>query len=80
MTSPDTGEITKLLHKIEQGDQDAYNRLVRLVRASLKRIAANRLRRDRRLDTKKFLQQSAKKIHKYYEQIAPGMLKTNQQQ
>lgn len=47
MTSPDTGEITKLLHQIEQGNQDAYNQLVRLVRASLKRIAANRLRRER---------------------------------
>lgn len=47
MTSPDTGEITKLLHQIEQGNQDAYNRLVRLVRGNLKRIAANRLRRER---------------------------------
>lgn len=47
MTSPNSGEITDLLHRIEQGDQDAYNRLARLVRGSLRRIAANRLRRER---------------------------------
>ncbi len=47
MTSPNPGEITELLRRIEQGDQDAYNRLARLVRGSLKRIAANRLRHER---------------------------------
>lgn len=47
MTSPNSGEITDLLHRIEHGDQDAYNRLARLVRGNLKRIAANRLRRER---------------------------------
>lgn len=47
MTSYDSSEITELLHRIEQGDQDAHNRLARIVRANLKRIAANRLRRER---------------------------------
>ena len=47
MTSPNSGEITDLLHRIEHGDPDAYNRLARLVRGNLKRIAANRLRRER---------------------------------
>lgn len=41
------GEITRLLRRIEQGDADAHNELARLVRAQLKRIAANRLRRER---------------------------------
>ncbi len=47
MTSPNSGEITDLLHQIEQGNSQAYDRLARLVRGSLKRIAANRLRRER---------------------------------
>jgi len=47
MTSPNSGEITELLRRIEQGDQNVYSRLARLVRGSLKRIAANRLRRER---------------------------------
>ncbi len=47
MTSPNSGEITELLHQAEQGDADAHDRLARMVRASLKRIAANRLRRER---------------------------------
>lgn len=47
MTSPNSGEITELLYQIEQGNLAAYDRLARLVRASLKRIAAHRLRRER---------------------------------
>ncbi len=40
-------EITDLLRRIERGDAEAHNRLAQLVRTSLKRIAANRLRRER---------------------------------
>ncbi len=47
MATVQTGEITALLRRIEQGDAEAQNELARLVRASLKRIAANRLRRER---------------------------------
>ncbi len=47
MTRSDSGDITQLLHQVEQGDTEAHNRLAQLVRASLKRIAANRLRRER---------------------------------
>lgn len=47
MTTPNSGEITALLHQIEQGDLDAHNELARIVRANLKRIAANRLRHER---------------------------------
>lgn len=41
------GQITALLRRIEQGDAEAHNQLASLVRAQLKRIAANRLRRER---------------------------------
>lgn len=47
MTSPNSGEITELLYQIEQGNLAAHDQLARLVRASLKHIAANRLRRER---------------------------------
>lgn len=47
MTRSDSGDITQLLHQVEQGDTEAQNRLAQLVRANLKRIAANRLRRER---------------------------------
>lgn len=47
MTPSISGEITELLHQIEQGNLAAHDQLARLVRASLKRIAANRLRRER---------------------------------
>jgi DNA invertase Pin-like site-specific DNA recombinase len=47
MTTATTGEITALLRRIEQGDAAAHDQLAQLVRASLKRIAANRLRRER---------------------------------
>mgnify|MGYP000935238823 CR=1 FL=1 len=47
MTRSDTGDITQLLQQVEQGDTEAHNRLAQLVRAGLKRIAANRLRRER---------------------------------
>jgi RNA polymerase sigma factor (TIGR02999 family) len=46
MTTANTGEITALLRRIEQGDAAAHEQLARLVRSSLKRIAANRLRRE----------------------------------
>ncbi len=42
-----TSEITDLLRRIEQGDALAHERLAGLVRVQLKRIAANRLRRER---------------------------------
>jgi RNA polymerase sigma-70 factor, ECF subfamily len=41
------GQITALLRRIEQGDAEAHNQLASLVRDQLKRIAANRLRRER---------------------------------
>lgn len=41
------GEITELLRRIAQGDAEAHEQLAKLVRHSLKRIAANRLRRER---------------------------------
>lgn len=41
------GEITELLRRIEQGDAVAHERLAQVVRAQLKRIAANHLRRER---------------------------------
>ena len=41
------GEITALLQRIERGDDDAHERLSAVVRAQLKQIAANRLRRER---------------------------------
>src|SRR5262245_2927871 len=47
MHSTDPGEITNLLRRIEEGDLDAHEQLARLVRISLKRIAAKRLRRER---------------------------------
>jgi RNA polymerase sigma factor (TIGR02999 family) len=47
MTTTSPGEITALLRRIERGDAAAQNELAQLVRASLKRIAANRLRRER---------------------------------
>lgn len=47
MMTTGPGEITILLHRIEQGDPEAHNLLAGLVRTSLKRIAANRLRRER---------------------------------
>lgn len=47
MTSLNSGKITELLYQIEQGNLAAHDELARLVRASLKRIAANRLRRER---------------------------------
>ena len=42
-----TGEITELLRRIERGDSAAHEQLAALVRGALKRIAANRLRRER---------------------------------
>lgn len=45
--STTTGEITALLRRVEAGDAEAHERLAGLVRATLKRIAANRLRRER---------------------------------
>jgi RNA polymerase sigma factor (TIGR02999 family) len=42
-----TGEVTELLRRIEQGDAAAHERLAQIVRAQLKRIAANHLRRER---------------------------------
>lgn len=39
--------ITDLLRRIERGEMEAHDQLARLVRTSLKRIAANRLRRER---------------------------------
>jgi len=47
MTSLNSGKITELLYQIEQGNLAAHDELARLVRASLKRIAANRLRPER---------------------------------
>jgi RNA polymerase sigma factor (TIGR02999 family) len=47
MATTKTNEITDLLRRIERGDAEAHDRLALLVRASLKRIAANRLRRER---------------------------------
>jgi RNA polymerase sigma factor (TIGR02999 family) len=47
MTTANTGEITALLRRIEQGDAAAHDQLAQLAPASLKRIAANRLRRER---------------------------------
>jgi RNA polymerase sigma factor (TIGR02999 family) len=45
--APPLGEITALLRRIEQGDAAAHEQLANLVRAQLKRIAANRLRHER---------------------------------
>lgn len=47
MAAIEPNEITDLLRQIERGDIEAHNRLAQLVRTSLKRIAANRLRRER---------------------------------
>src|SRR5215510_13761386 len=47
MTASGSDEITELLRRIEQGDAEAHDQLARLVRASLKRIAANQLRSER---------------------------------
>ncbi len=47
MAATNTNEITDLLRRIERGEEEARDRLALLVRASLKRIAANRLRRER---------------------------------
>lgn len=47
MKANDSVEITELLKQIENGNLAAHEQLARLVRASLKRIAANRLRRER---------------------------------
>ncbi len=47
MTTIEPNEITNLLRRIESGDAGAHDELARIVRASLKRIAANRLRRER---------------------------------
>ena len=45
--APTPGQITALLRRVEQGDAEAHNQLASLVRAQLKRIAANRLRHER---------------------------------
>ena len=47
MATATPGEITQLLQRIQQGDTEAQEQLAKLVRTSLKRIAANRLRRER---------------------------------
>jgi RNA polymerase sigma factor (TIGR02999 family) len=47
MAATETNEITDLLRRIERGEMEAHDRLAQLVRTSLKRIAANRLRRER---------------------------------
>jgi RNA polymerase sigma factor (TIGR02999 family) len=47
MVAIEPNEITDLLRRIERGEMEAHDRLARLVRTSLKRIAANRLRRER---------------------------------
>lgn len=47
MATIESNEITNLLRRIECGDAGAHDELARIVRASLKRIAANRLRRER---------------------------------
>lgn len=47
MATIESNEITMLLRRIERGDASAHDELARIVRASLKRIAANRLRRER---------------------------------
>jgi len=47
MAATGSSEITELLRRIERGDAEAHDQLARVVRASLKRIAANRLRRER---------------------------------
>lgn len=41
------GQITALLRRVEEGDAEAHNQLASLVRVQLKRLAANRLRRER---------------------------------
>lgn len=47
MATIELNEITKLLRRIERGDAAAHDELAQIVRANLKRIAANRLRRER---------------------------------
>lgn len=46
-TSPSPSDITSLLHRLGEGDQDAAAKLIPLVYEELRRLAASRLRRER---------------------------------
>ncbi len=47
MADAGPNEITDLLRRVERGEPEARDQFARLVHTSLKRIAANRLRRER---------------------------------
>jgi RNA polymerase sigma factor (TIGR02999 family) len=42
-----SGEVTRLLHEIQQGNRAAEDQLIPIVYSQLKRIAANQIRRER---------------------------------
>lgn len=47
MNSDQPGDITQILENVRAGDQDAYERLMPLVYAEMRRLAARYLRRER---------------------------------
>lgn len=43
-----SGEVTRLLHEVKQGDEDAASKLVKMVYSELRKIARRKMRKERK--------------------------------